>query len=108
MVWRVGKTPGVNTFAEQGFPHRWRIDTTRRVRAKVSSATSSPPVFIGSDYIWSNEGVTCKCGPAGTSAPDGRVIAHNMRTGVNSVVLGVADLTASTSPTDDIEDVWFG
>lgn len=103
-----GKTLVFNTFTAQGFPHPWRLDTTSRVRVQVSSATSSQPVFIGSDYIWSNEGVPCKCGPAGTSAPDGRVIAHNMRTGVNSVVLGVSDLTASTSPTGDIEDVWFG
>jgi len=103
-----GRTLVFNIFTTQGFPHPWRLDTSSRVRTQVSSATSSQPVFISPDYIWSNEGVPCKCGPAGTSAPDGRVIAHNLRTGVNSVVLGVSDLTASTSPTADIEDVWFG
>jgi len=103
-----GRTLVFNTYGAQSFPHPWKLDVASRVRTQVSSATSSQPVFISSDYIWSDEGVPCKCGPAGTSAPDGRVIAHNLRTGVNSVVLGVAELTASTSPTNDIEDVWFG
>jgi hypothetical protein len=65
-------------------------------------------VFIAPDVIWSDEGVPCVCGPGGTSQPDGRLIAHNLKTGINSVVLGLGTLPESTSPTSDIEDVWFG
>jgi hypothetical protein len=78
-----------------------------RARSQVSSSTSSVPVFVSPDYIWSSEGVPCLCGPMGTSQADGRLIAHNMRTGVNSVVLEIARLTPSQSPTSDIVDVWF-
>jgi hypothetical protein len=90
-----------------GIPTPWRLVIATRTRSQVSSATSAVPVFVGSDY-WSSEGVPCQCGPMGTSQSDGRLIAHNMRTGVNSVVLEVARLTPSQSPTNDIVDVWFG
>lgn len=103
-----GSTLVFNTYGAQSFPHPWRLVIASRVKAQVASATSTQPVFIGPDVIWSNEGIPCACGIGGTSAPDGRVIAHNVRTGVNSVVLGIANLTPSTSPTEDIVDVWFG
>lgn len=102
-----GTTLVFNTYGAQSFPHPWRLDIARRVRAVVASATSTQPVFIGPDVIWSNEGIPCACGIGGTSAPDGRVIAHNLKTGVNSVVLEIASLTPSKSPTEDIVDVWF-
>jgi len=102
-----GKTLVFNTYGAQSFPHPWRLVIASRVKAQLASATSTQPVFMGPDVIWSNEGIPCACGIGGTSAPDGRVIAHNLRTGVNSVVLGIASLTPSKSPTEDIVDVWF-
>jgi hypothetical protein len=103
-----GNTMVFNSYGVQGFPHPWKLDLARRVKTQLASATSSQPVFISPDVIWSNEGVPCACGPGGTSQPDGRVIAHNLRTGVNSVVLLLPTLTRSQSPTDGISDVWFG
>jgi len=103
-----GRTLLFNTYNAQRFPHPWRLNIASRVKAQVSTATSTQPVFIGPDVIWSNEGIPCACGAAGTSAPDGRAIAHNLRTGVNSVVLEIASVTPSKSPTGDILDVWFG
>jgi hypothetical protein len=97
-----------NTYDAQRFPHPWRLDiATRRVNL-LSSATSTQPVFVAPDAVWSNEGIPCKCGLGVTSEPDGRVIAHNLRTGVNSVVLEIPSITPSKSPTADIVDVWFG
>jgi WD40-like Beta Propeller Repeat len=103
-----GKTMAFNSYGAQGFPHPWKLDIASRVRTQAATATSSQPVFVAPDVIWSTEGIPCACGPSGTSAPDGRVIGHNMRTGVNSVVLGLSSLTQSKSPTGDIVDVWFG
>jgi hypothetical protein len=103
-----GKTLVFNMYGVQGFPHPWKLDLASRVRTLAASATSSQPVFVAPDVIWSTEGIPCACGPSGTSAPDGRVIAHNLRTGVNSVVLEIASITPSKSPTADIVDVWFG
>ena len=103
-----GRALVFNTYGAQRFPHPWRLDiATRRVNL-LSSATSTQPVFVAPDVVWSNEGLPCACGPAGTSSPDGRVIAHNLGTNVNSVVLEVAIVTPSKSPTGDILDVWFG
>jgi hypothetical protein len=103
-----GKTLAFSTYGAQRFPHPWKLDVASRVKTQLSTATSTQPVFIALDVIWSNEGIPCACGPAGTSAPDGRVIAHSLKTGINSVVLGISNLTQSTSPTGDIVDVWFG
>jgi hypothetical protein len=103
-----GKTLVFNTYGAQSFPHPWKLDIASRVRTVLASATSTQPVFIAPNVIWSNEGVPCACAPRGTSAPDGRLIAHNLKTGVNSVVLEIANLTQSKSPTGDIVDVWFG
>ena len=103
-----GRTLAFNTYGAQSFPHPWRLDTASRARKQLASATSTQPVFVAPNVIWSNEGIPCKCGLGGTSAPDGRVIAHNLRTGVNSVVLEIASVTPSQSPTEDLVDVWFG
>jgi hypothetical protein len=103
-----GRTLVFNTYGAQGFPHPWKLDVASRVRTLAASATSTQPVFISADVIWSNEGIPCTCGPSGTSQPDGRLIAHNLKTGVNSVVLGQGMLPESTAPTSDIEDVWLG
>jgi hypothetical protein len=103
-----GTTLIFNTYGAQSFPHPWKLDISSRAKAQLSSATSTEPVFIAPDVIWSNEGVPCACGPGGSSQPDGRVIAHNLRTGVNSVVLLLATLTRSMSPTEGVSDVWFG
>jgi hypothetical protein len=103
-----GKTLAFNTYGAQKFPHPWRLDIASRGRTMLSSATSTEPVFVGPGVVWSNEGIPCSCGPGGTSAPDGRVISHHLGTGINSVVLEISNLTPSKSPTQDIEDVWFG
>jgi hypothetical protein len=103
-----GRTLVFNTYGAQRFPHPWKLDIASRVRILAASATSTQPVFIAPDVIWSNEGVPCVCGPGGTSQPDGRLISHDLKTGINSVVLGLGTMPVSTSPTSDIEDVWFG
>jgi hypothetical protein len=97
-----------NTYGAQQFPHPWGLNVATHAKTQLSSATSTQPVFVSPDVIWSNEGIPCACGPAGTSAPDGRVIAHNLKTGINSVVLEIGNLTPSKSPTENIVDVWFG
>jgi hypothetical protein len=103
-----GKTLAFNTYGAQAFPHPWKLDIASRVKTLLSSATSTQPVFVAPDVVWSNEGIPCACAPRGTSAPDGRVISHNLKTGINSVVLEISNLTPSKSPTGDIVDVWFG
>ena len=103
-----GRALVFNTYGAQIFPHPWRLDIAKRAKTQLSSSTSTHPVFVAPDVIWSNEGIPCTCGLGGTSAPDGRVIAHNLKTGVNSVVLEISNLTPSKSPTADIVDIWFG
>ena len=103
-----GRTLVFNTYGAQGFPHPWRLDIASRAVKLLSSATSTQPVFVAPDFVWSNEGTPCACAPRGASTPDGRVIAHNLKTGVNSVVLEISNFTPSKSPTEDIENVWFG
>ncbi|HEY2599641.1 MAG TPA: hypothetical protein VGJ79_14320 [Candidatus Dormibacteraeota bacterium] len=103
-----GRTLVFDTYGAQQFPHPWRLDIASRVKTQLSSATSTQPVFTAPLVIWSNEGIPCKCAPRGTSAPDGRVIAHNLKTGVNSVVLEIATVDQRQDPTADIVDVWFG
>jgi len=103
-----GRTLVFNTYGAQSFPHPWKLDIASRVKTLLSSATSTQPVFVARDVVWSNEGIPCACAPRGTSAPDGRVISHNLKTGINSVVLEISNLTPSKSPTADIVDVWFG
>jgi hypothetical protein len=103
-----GKTLVFNTYGAQQFPHPWGLNVATHAKTQLSSATSTQPVFVAPNVIWSNEGIPCACGPGGTSAPDGRVIAHNLKTGINSVVLEIGNLTPSKSPTESIVDVWFG
>ena len=103
-----GRALVFNMYGAQHFPHPWRLDIASRGKKLLSSATSTRPVFISPDIVWSNEGVPCTCPLEGMSAPDGRVIAHNLTTGVNSVVLEIASITPSKSPTADILDAWFG
>ena len=101
-----GKLLVFNLFGAQQFPHPWRLNLASGVKTQLSSATSTQPVFMSQNVVWSNEGIPCKCAPRGTSQPDGRLIAHNLSTGVNSVVQLGSDFFRPQ--TEEIVDVWFG
>ena len=74
--------------------------TSRRARwLKCPAATSTEPVFVSPSVVWSSEEKPCQCGPGGSSAPDGKVIAHNLqRRDVNSVVVEFTELHPKPSP----------
>jgi hypothetical protein len=105
-------TPGEST---GGLPHLYRIDLQTHAVSQVTSAISTEPVFVGLSTVWSNEGKRCECGPGGSSAPDGAVLAHDLTTGRDSPVdmsfyRALNPLPPDQSPlpsTYVVLDVWF-
>ena len=96
-----------NEYDKSGLPHPWRLDLAGGGLVQLSSASSSRPVFVGPNVIWSTEEKPCACGPGGLSAPDGKVMAHDLQKGTDSLVGDFSGFTPSQAPTGDVLDVWL-
>lgn len=98
-----------------GLPRLWRLDLQTHAVTQLSGAIATEPVFVGPSTIWSDEGKPCECGPGGSSASDGVILAHDLTTGRDSPVdlsfyrmlnTAAPDKAAPVS-TYDVLDVWF-
>ena len=96
-----------DSYDTNGLPHPWRLDTASGALVELSAARSSGPVFVGASVIWSTEEQPCQCGPSGNSAPDGKVVAHDLQSGADTVVGDFTGFTQSSQATANILDVWL-
>lgn len=87
-----------------GLAHLWRLDLGTGKVAQLSTAISERTVFVSAGVVWSDEEERCSCGPGGSSAPTGKVLAHNLVTGQDTAV----DITPSAqgSRINEVRDVW--
>src|SRR5260370_36883425 len=70
-----------DTYDGAGQPHIWRFDLATHTATQLSEATGSIAVFVNPNVIWFDEEQPCRCGPGGSSAPDGVILSHDMSTG---------------------------
>jgi hypothetical protein len=103
-----GRVLVFNSYDAKGMPHLWRLDIASRLSAQIAKSSSTTPVFVAPGLVWSTEERPCQCGPGGSSAPDGKVVGHDIQGGTESAVGDFNGFTPSTSPTRDILDVWLG
>jgi hypothetical protein len=89
-------------------PHLWGVDLATGVFARLATSVSTYPVFVGTSVAWSTEEAPCNnCGPGAASAPDGKLVSHDLRTG-NETSFSVAGGVQSGADTRSILDVWLG
>jgi hypothetical protein len=69
-----------------GLPHLWSVELGTGNVTQLSKAVSSTPVFVGPDVVWANEEKLGQCGPGGPSQPDGVILAHDLKTGLDTPV----------------------
>jgi hypothetical protein len=99
-----------DAYDNTGLPQLWRLDLGTKGVAQLSLTITSKPVFVTRDTIWSDDEKPCDCGPAGASAPDGSIMAHNLGSASDKLVD-----TSRTAPgvgapqpsTTGIVDVWY-
>jgi hypothetical protein len=97
-----------NSFDAKSLPRLWRLDIATGKVVQISSGISTEPVFVSRNVVWSSEERPCQCGPGGSSAPDGKVVAHDLQSGADTLVADFTGFTLSQAPTRDILDVWLG
>jgi WD40-like Beta Propeller Repeat len=102
-----GRTLAFNSYDPKGFPKIWRLDIASGGLTQVSKASSTIPVFVGPGLIWSSEEKPYN-GGLGVSAPDGKVLAHDLQSGTDTLIADFTGFTPSQTPTRDILDVWLG
>jgi hypothetical protein len=90
--------------ATGGLPHLWQIDLGRKTQTQISPAVTSNPLFVSPRLIWSDEEERCECGPGGASAPNGRVIAHDL-VGRQDLVVDLGALSMGPRPLAFVLDV---
>ena len=103
-----GRVLVYNSYDAKGLPHLWRLDIASRLSAQISKSISTAPVFVAQGLVWSNEEKPCACGLGGASAPDGKVVAHDIQGGSDTPVGDFNGFTPSQAPTRDILDIWLG
>jgi len=69
-----------------GPPQLWRIDLGSGAISQISRALSTQPVFIAANVVWSDEEQPIACGMSGSSAPDGKVLSHDLTNGSDAPV----------------------
>lgn len=96
------------SLADCGAPQLWRIDLTSGATTQLSKAITTRGVFVRAGTIWSDEEQVIPCGPGGSSVADGKVVAHDLASGQESVV----DLELFGAPTwgplSIVQDVRLG
>lgn len=103
-----GATLVFNSYDSKGLPRLWRLDIATGTLVQLSRGSSSASVFVAPGVVWSSEEKPCQCGPGGSSAPDGNVVAHDLQSGTDTLVADFTGFTLSPAPTRDILDVWLG
>jgi hypothetical protein len=97
-----------NTYDSRGLPYLWNVDLATGVFAQLATGINTHPVFVGTSTAWSNEEELCNCGPGGASAPDGKLVSHDLRTG-NETSFSLAGFgQLGGADTYFILDVWLG
>jgi hypothetical protein len=97
-----------NSYDANNLPRLWRLDIATGKVVQISGGISTEPVFVSPGIVWSSEEQACQCGAAGSSAPDGKVVAHDLLSGTDTLVADFTGFTLSAAPTRDILDVWLG
>jgi hypothetical protein len=69
-----------------GPPQLWRIDLGSGAISQISRASSTQPVFIAANVVWSDEEQPIACGMSGSSGPDGKVLSHDLTNGSDAPV----------------------
>jgi hypothetical protein len=92
-----------NSYDSAGLPHLWNVDVGTGVKAQLSTGISAQPVFVGHNAIWSNEEKPCDCGLGGMSAPDGKIVVHDLQTGQDTTI-GLLDFGPDGVSTSNILD----
>jgi len=92
-----------------GVPHLWRFDLATGRATQISSSISSSPYFVQPNVVWSDEQVLSPCGPGGPSTEDGRILAHDLNTGLDATVDTSLIPAGAGGPlvTWNLLDVWF-
>lgn len=93
-----------DSFDSAGLPHLWKVDIDSGALTQLATGISSAPVFVGTAVSWSNEEEPCNCGPGGASAPDEKLVAHDLQTG-HETSFGL--VTYGHMDTRFILDVWL-
>lgn len=99
-----------DAYDSAGLPHLWRFDIATRTAAQLSTTLSERPVFVTRTVIWSDEETPCDCGPGGSSAADGSIVARDLGGGPEARVDTSGTVSSITIPqpsTSDIADVWY-
>jgi WD40-like Beta Propeller Repeat len=94
---------------DSGGPHLWSIDLGTGVVGQLATGISTHPVFVATGVVWSTEEKLCSCGPGGPSAPDGKLVAHDLQTG-KETSFGLAAYEGADfgTTTRFVLDVWLG
>jgi hypothetical protein len=102
-----------DTYDGGGQPHIWRFDLATHTATQLSEATGSIPIFVNPNAIWFDEEQPCRCGPGGSSAPDGVTLSHDMSTGRDAIVdttlivPGIGGPPLPGTSTRNLLDVWL-
>jgi hypothetical protein len=91
-----------NSYDSKGLPRLWSLDLSTGLSSQLSKGISTDPQFVGHNMVWSNEEKPCECGLGVLSAPDGKVLVHDIQTGHDTPI------ALSGSPNSFIIDAWFG
>jgi hypothetical protein len=97
-----------DSYDSAGLPHLWSVDLGTGVVSQLARGISTNPVFVDTSIVWSNEGQPCNCSGVGgfASAPDGKLVAHNIQTGQDTSFRLLAYGSAGAD-TQFILDVWL-
>jgi hypothetical protein len=91
-----------NSYDSKGLPRLWSLDLSTGLSSQLSKGISTDPQFVGQNVIWSNEERPCACGLGAFSAPDGKVLVHDVQTGHDTAI------ALPGFPNSFIIDAWLG
>jgi hypothetical protein len=91
--------------ATGGLPHLSRLDLASGAVTQLSRSASSRTAVIGGNVVWTDQESPCSCGPAGASAPTGKVLAYDLVTR-RETLLDLRRFTSSPIPASAVLDAW--